>query len=98
VQVVAREAQEGVDALVHECTFDAPLKDKAVLGGHSTSHMAGEFAAQIRAKLLILTHFSQRFDKGAPGEPTVADLVSQASEKCPNSKVVAAEDLTNFNL
>ena len=57
---VARLAM-GADVLVHESTFAAYKADEAVFKGHSTSVMAGEFARSIKARNLLLTHFSNRY-------------------------------------
>ena len=54
----------GVDVLIHECTYDAALADKALLHGHSTAAQAGRVAADVGAGMLILTHFSARYGAG----------------------------------
>lgn len=48
------------DVLVHEATCSNEERNIALEYGHSTSGMAGEFAKKIKAKNLILTHFSPR--------------------------------------
>ena len=57
---IARLAR-GADVLVHESTFAAYKHQEAVYKGHSTSVMAGEFARVIKARNLLLTHFSNRY-------------------------------------
>ncbi|KAL6079318.1 Ribonuclease BN [Balamuthia mandrillaris] len=63
------EAGQGCDLLVHEATYDASLREKAVEGGHSTSQMAGRFAKELAAKKLILTHFSMRYTSSEGSQP-----------------------------
>ena len=89
----------GCDVVIHETTYHAELKEKAIAGGHSTSQMAGEFAARIKAKKLIITHFSQRYSTAtAPDEVTVDDLVKEAKHECPDTAVLAAFDLQSFDI
>ena len=57
---IARLAK-GADVLIHESTFARYKHDEAVYKGHSTSQMAGEFARMIKARNLLLTHFSNRY-------------------------------------
>ena len=57
----SRAFAAGADVLVHESTFAAYIADEAVFKGHSTSVMAGEFARSIKARNLLLTHFSNRY-------------------------------------
>eukprot|EP00192_Tetraselmis_astigmatica_P003287 CAMPEP_0117666794 /NCGR_PEP_ID=MMETSP0804-20121206/10580_1 /TAXON_ID=1074897 /ORGANISM="Tetraselmis astigmatica, Strain CCMP880" /LENGTH=597 /DNA_ID=CAMNT_0005474391 /DNA_START=22 /DNA_END=1815 /DNA_ORIENTATION=- len=52
---------KGADMVSHEATFSDGMEHKAMIAGHSTSRMAGEFARSINARQLFLTHFSARF-------------------------------------
>ncbi|CAG9464503.1 unnamed protein product [Pedinophyceae sp. YPF-701] len=55
------DAAAGADLLVHEATFSRGMELKAAIAGHSTSTMAGRFAARVGARALVLTHFSPRY-------------------------------------
>jgi ribonuclease Z len=63
---------QDADVLIHEATNsylagidkDTDLKEvtrDATVHGHSTPYMAGEFAKRVRAKRLVLNHFSARY-------------------------------------
>jgi hypothetical protein len=47
--------------LVHEATCGVESTAQAVSKGHSNAAMAGAFAKSVRAKQLVLTHFSNSF-------------------------------------
>jgi ribonuclease Z len=49
------------DVLIHDSTYDDSLTDKAAEYGHSTASQAAEVAKEANAKLLILTHISNRY-------------------------------------
>lgn len=51
------------DVLIHEATFEDGLEGDAMAKKHSTTSEALGVAAQMRAKNVILTHFSQRYQK-----------------------------------
>jgi ribonuclease Z len=55
---------EGADMLVCESTFAAADAALAREYGHLTAGQAGRIAAESGARLLVLTHFSQRYDPG----------------------------------
>lgn len=61
IQQLAR----GCDLLSHESTFLDAMRDKARIATHSTGRQAGEFAAAVRARQLVLTHFSGRYQAAA---------------------------------
>ena len=84
------------DWLVHEATYDASFHEKALQFKHATSEMAGSLAAKLCAKNLILTHFSARYESDA--KVSVATLVAEAQQQCPETKVHAAEDFLEFDL
>jgi ribonuclease Z len=53
----------------------AALEQELVRRGHSSADMAGVFAARIRAKHLVLTHFSSRFGGGdSPAELSIMNV------------------------
>ena len=88
------EAAMDVHYLVHECTYEAALRDKAIEHGHSTSEMAAEFAKTVRAKNLLLTHFSPRYE-----DTGVAGLVQEAKAVLGHGvAVVAAEDFLEVKI
>jgi ribonuclease Z len=67
---------EGADMLVCESTFadtEAALADEY---GHLTARQAGRIAAESGARLLVLTHFSQRYERG--DERLLADQAAAA--------------------
>lgn len=49
------------DTLYHEATFSHELVDRANETHHTTALQAGQIAAQVRAKKLIIGHFSSRY-------------------------------------
>lgn len=51
------------DLLIHDCTFDDELAERAEEDGHSTPSQAAETAIKAKAKRLILTHISARYSK-----------------------------------
>ncbi|OWZ15505.1 Zinc phosphodiesterase [Phytophthora megakarya] len=61
----------GMDAelLVHEATFDNTMEQDAMMKKHSTVGQALDIARRMRARQIVLTHFSQRY----PSLPPVSD-------------------------
>lgn len=86
------------DVLVHEVTVANELRDQCVDRGHSTPDMAGEFAARIRCRHLVISHFSQRYyplsHERKEGDESVQKLLDQTRAAFPGGKVTAAEDFS----
>ncbi|KIV97065.1 hypothetical protein PV10_00862 [Exophiala mesophila] len=57
------EIGQNSDVLVHEATFDDEMQQDAKAKKHSTTGEALGVAIKMKAKNLILTHFSQRYQK-----------------------------------
>ncbi|EEY66364.1 zinc phosphodiesterase, putative [Phytophthora infestans T30-4] len=51
----------GAELLVHEATFDDSMEQDAKMKKHSTVGQALDIAQRMRARQVILTHFSQRY-------------------------------------
>ncbi len=105
------EAGSDCDLLVCETTYDRAREDKARQWGHSTTRMTADFAHRLRARALIITHFSSRYTEGdasdaAQGDdedgvaPTLSvdDLLAEAAEACPGTTVLAARDLWKYTI
>jgi ribonuclease Z len=52
---------KGCDLIIHEATMENSLHENAVKFGHSTPEMTAEFAANVGAKVLTITHVSPRY-------------------------------------
>ncbi len=78
---------EGADMVVCEATFADTEAALAREYGHLTAGQAGRIAAESRARLLVLTHFSQRY-----GREDSQRLAGQA-ETAFGGEVVLARDL-----
>ncbi len=63
----AFELADGADMLVCESTFADEDAGLARDYGHLTAGQAGRIAAESGARLLVLTHFSQRYESRPPG-------------------------------
>ena len=83
----AFDLADQADLLVCESTFAQADASLARECGHLTAAQAGRIAAQARARLLVLTHFSQRYD--AAGLQRMADEAAGAF----GGQVVLASDL-----
>jgi ribonuclease Z len=80
---------DGADMLICESTFASADAGLARDYGHLTAGQAGRIAAESRARLLVLTHFSQRYDHEPGG---VQRLAGEAAAEF-GGTVVLAEDL-----
>ncbi|RIA81202.1 beta-lactamase-like protein [Glomus cerebriforme] len=89
------------DVLVHEATnsltSDDPertiyedVEKRSIENGHSTSKMAGKFAARINAQQLLLNHFSHRY-KG-DSEAIMNEIKQAAIESFGNNHVICTYD------
>ncbi len=78
---------DGADMLVCESTFANAEASLAREWGHLTAGQAGQIAARSGVRLLVLTHFSQRYEPG-DGER----LACEAAEEF-GGEVVLARDL-----
>jgi ribonuclease Z len=84
----AVELGRGVDALVHESTYEHARAELAHTRGHSTGVEAARIAAEAGARMLVLTHFSPSVN----GD----DVAAEASSIHP--RIVAAADLAEITL
>ena len=80
---------QNADLVVHDCTFDDSLFEKAAVDGHSTPSQAAGQAKAAGAKQLVLSHISARY-------PNAGLLLEQAKKTFPNS--VLAEDFMEIEL
>lgn len=101
------EISQNADMLIHESTnaflppFDKgtymDVERFAVAHGHSTPQMAGAFARRIKARTLVLTHFSPRYKGDQSPESKnimrkLEDMARKASGMA-GERVIAAHDL-----
>jgi len=83
----AFELAAGADMLVCEATFADADAALARDYGHLTAGQAGRIAAEAGARLLVLTHFSQRY------ETRPADLLRGEAAAVFGGEIVVADDL-----
>ncbi|CAA7259642.1 unnamed protein product [Cyclocybe aegerita] len=110
----AASLAEDADMLVHEATnahlpgIDTSTKEadtyesveaRAKSRGHSTPQMAGAFAKKIRAKRLILNHFSARYpgDDSEESKQIMTAIGNLAASEF-GQNVVCAKDLTSVDI
>jgi ribonuclease Z len=84
----------GADMLICESTFADAHASLAKEYGHLTARQAGRIAAEAGARLLVLTHFSQRYDNEADG---VRRLAGEAAAEF-GGTVVLASDLARVSV
>jgi ribonuclease Z len=77
------------DVIIHDCTYDDTLNEKAEVTGHSTPTQAAKQAKMAEAKMLVLTHISARY-------PDAKLLLYQAKKIFENT--ILAEDLLALEL
>ena len=78
------------DVLIHEATFSKELKEIAIEKKHSTSVDAANAALKMKAKKLIITHLSSRYQEDAE------NLLEDAKKIFPNT--LLAHDLMSISV
>lgn len=72
---------QDADVLVHEATYLEEDLSLAARGRHATALSAARVAREANARLLILTHFSPRYEAGA----RLGDLLAEAQSLFPST-------------
>ncbi|KPI44027.1 Ribonuclease Z 1 [Cyphellophora attinorum] len=75
------------DVLIHEATFDDEMAGDALAKKHSTTSEALAVGIEMRAKNIVLTHFSQRY----PKVPNLANV--KLGESIKYEEAIVAHDL-----
>jgi ribonuclease Z len=89
---------QDADGVVHESTYlESVDADLAREHRHSTAAAAGRFAATVKAKKLVLTHFSPRYDRYEPDAKKIIDLVQEARSFF-DGEVFAAADFMSVEI
>jgi len=83
------ELAKDCDVLIHDGTVDSSLEQKANEYGHSSARQAAMIAEKSRAKVLILTHISPRYEK--------IDAVEKDA-KAVIENVIVAEDFFEYEV
>ena len=83
------ELSRDADVLIHDCTLDDELADKAAESAHSTPSEAAEVAKRAKVKQLVLLHVSPRYKSEAV-------LLKQAKKVFPNT--IVARDLMELEV
>ncbi|BGP57816.1 hypothetical protein JCM8202v2_005463 [Rhodotorula sphaerocarpa] len=86
------EAGQGASLLVHEATIEDDMPDVARAKGHSTFGQAIDVATRMKARHLLLTHFSARYPKLPPLS------TFESSEHAHRPVVATAFDLMTLRL
>ncbi|KAJ6598908.1 beta-lactamase-like protein [Mycena vulgaris] len=88
------------EATKAEDTYES-IESRTKSRGHSTPQMAGTFAKRIRAKQLVLNHFSARYagndDVNAEAK-TIMDAIGALAAKEYGGEVACARDLMSVNV
>jgi ribonuclease Z len=82
------KAALNADLLIHEATFEDGMESEAVLKNHCTVSEALGVARDMKAKAVVLTHFSQRY----PKIPPVCTSNNQLEHSGPSLPIVFAFD------
>jgi ribonuclease Z len=110
------ELAADVDVLIHEATnahlpgiypntkeedtFES-VEARSISRGHSTPQMAGKFARSVRAKKLVLNHFSSRYagnDDKDEDAKKIMDAIGALAGNEFGGSVVCSRDLMNFEV
>ena len=85
----------GADLLIHEATFHSSEQAQAEKSAHSTSLEAADVASRARAKELVITHFSSRYDADT-AQPGIDLLLRDAQSVFPSTRL--ANDFQRFSI
>jgi len=81
------------DFAIIESTFLSDMKDKARLFKHLTATQAGEIAKKAKAKKLVITHFSQRYEN-----EIVDEKMLNEAKKAFGKEVITAKDFMSIDI
>jgi len=76
----------GADLLVHESTYAEPDRALADRAAHATATIAAEVAREAKVRMLILTHFSARYESGE-AELNLESLLAEARAIFPETRL-----------
>ncbi|XP_006459985.1 hypothetical protein AGABI2DRAFT_184485 [Agaricus bisporus var. bisporus H97] len=89
----------GIDPTTKTTDTDESVEERAKSRGHSTPLMAGAFAKRVRAKKLVLNHFSSRYpgDDSEEAHKIMAAIGSLAAGEYGHD-VICARDFMSFDI